>query len=323
MRTTTGAGYTIIYPEAVVYSTAGNYIRVQLDNAESVVVALKIGTATFAILRRFGADVVFPLDGIFSAAVGSRATRSTSGFDITVNNSVLTTGAINIVRAAMPYDSEFLIPSADAQFRAPQFFPIYPNLPQSVEFFAYSSAYRYITADGGPINYANVGWAKHHTTSSSIGSASELLIVDTPNSVNAVATLMLNRDECTDGYLISWLDSSGLRLSYRFPKGSHTFTSDVDGEYNRFDTLLRPVPIATRKAESRIVVSTALIGKAEREYVDGIGRGTDHTLLDLAEWSSNTNTQPRKVILLDGEWGNDSKPLQRREFQFKYAEPTL
>lgn len=328
MRSTTGTGYVITYPEALTYATAGNYVKVALTtpyNAYNIKLAFRVAGNNYITLSRYGSEVIFPIDGVFNAILADG--RSSATLTVTIADGVnVTLSTLTILLGAQPYGAELSLPSADvaAEFKAPSFFPIYPNLPQKVEYFVYTNNNYYVTANGEVIGYTDVGvWRKNSTTSASVGITDAINVSEVPSTVVALAQLPVDVDQCTNGYLVSWQDPDGLRHTYRFPKGEVTVATKIEGEVYSFDDNLCPIQQNSKTATRTIRLTTDMIGKRERDYIDGLYRGSDITLLDLAEWSADSNTQPVNVVVAEADIRVGVTPYQRREVVLTYQFPTL
>lgn len=329
MRSISTSAYSVTYPNAVAYSRAGNYISVSnLATSGMVELAVTANGKTYT-LQRVGDSVVFPLDGIFSAIVANNdAPRLVSvSWSLTLPDGTqvasTTYQRVALLRGAQPDGTEIPNTLPESGFYNIGLLFAYPT--GAVYALVYATTSMYVSGSDVTQWSAAVpqGWSIIAVPSGAVSASSPYIrLTETPDSM-AGPTAYVVVDNCAEGWLVNWLDASGLRRWYRFPKGLRERETRTTRNYYTFDDLLRPQARVERTSTTSIEVSTEWIRSAERDYVAGLQMGTDVSVLDLAAWDKDPTTQPTHAIVQDMAVALGGQPLQRIAYTLTYENPTL
>jgi hypothetical protein len=349
MRSESGAYGTIEYPNAATYSKAGNYIRVvplAANNTNRVTLKLfnNLGTAYALTLSRVVVSnkaVVFPLDGVFEAWTEiakqqNRAYAMLQGIEITAFGGTRQTGdimaGVRIFRAAVADGTELPALAYEPEVAAPEVLKLYPELPHKIEAIASAPASGFWALTRGDnlvtYNTTEAGWSLVSFNASSVlaDDVTEgntfLQLRETPTSLGAFA-VPIEVDKCREGFLVTWLDPSGVHKAYRFPKGSAGIDAKDADTYYTFDSLLRPRKVAERTAERTVSVFAPYINANDRAYLQGLALGTEVAVLDIAAYDVDNSTAAIPVLVSDYSTEDNGQPLQTFSFALTYDLPTL
>lgn len=349
MRSESGAYGTIEYPNAAAYSKAGNYIRVvplAANNTNRVTLKLfnNLGSAYALTLSRVVVSnkaVVFPLDGVFEAWIEiakqqNRAYAMMQGIEITTEGGTRQTGdimaSVHIFRGAVADGTELPELIYDGGKVAPGVLKLYPKLPHKLEALVSAPATGFwaLTRGENLLQYqtAEQGWALVTFNASGIlpddvtEGNTYLQLRETPQSFG-VFNVPIEVDKCREGFLVTWLDPSGVRKAYRFPKGAASIDAKDADTYYTFDSLLRPRKTAERTATRTLNVFAPFINANDRAYLQGLTLGREVEVLDIAAYDVDNSTAAIPVLVSDYSTDDNGQPLQTFSFSLTYDLPTL
>lgn len=344
MRSESGAYGTIEYPNAAAYSKAGNYIRVvplAANNTKRVTLKIynNLGTAYALTLSRVVVSnkaVVFPLDGVFEAWTEIAKQPMMQGIEITAEGGTRQTddimASVRIFRGAVADGTELPELIYEPDIAAPSLLKLYPQLPHKVEALVSAPASGVWALSRGDIalQYTTVegGWTVVSFNAVSVSADDApanntyLQLKETPTS-GGVYSVPIEVDKCREGFLVTWLDPSGVRKAYRFPKGAASIDAKDADTYYTFDSLLRPRKTAERTATRTLNVFAPFINANDRAYLQGLTLGREVEVLDIAAYDADNATAAIPVLVSDYSTEDNGQPLQTFSFSLTYDIPTL